>query len=102
MAMGRALRAVIQTPTPSPPSRAGTRYGRGGWIPPKEKRLKAMELDIESGRDSRIVVRWQDPTMTWWVCRIIRRPRQADMDDLLVHGRTQVEIALALLDDRGK
>jgi hypothetical protein len=61
-----------------------------------------MELDIKSGRDSRIVVRWQDPVMTWWICRLIWRPHQAYTDDLRRDGRVHVEIALALLDDQSK
>jgi hypothetical protein len=49
------------------------------------------------GRNSRIVVRWQDPTMTWWVCRVIKRPRMACIDDLMRDDRIHIEIAMALV-----
>lgn len=50
-------------------------------------------------RASRIIVRWQDPMMGWWICRIVQRPCQTYIDDLLLDGRTHIEIALPLLDD---
>jgi hypothetical protein len=52
-------------------------------------------------RNPRIIVRWQDPVMTWWVCRIIRRSRQAYIDDLLRDGRMHIKTALALLEAQG-
>jgi len=57
-------------------------------------------VELNNQRNPRIIVRWQDPVMGWWVCRIIQRPCQAYIDDLLRDGRTHIETALALLDDQ--